>query len=144
MVDYGFQGTEYSFTADDDFLLASLVLRWNIFAGLKQSARVQSAQLEQQKLQTQEQEVRKAIELELFQAYQNLNSAKSAWIASSTRLKSAQKSFEMMDQRYRLGKVILLEWLDARNNLTLAENQLAIRRYQYLIRKAEYQKAIGS
>ncbi|NJK86042.1 MAG: TolC family protein [Bacteroidales bacterium] len=29
-VDYGFQGTRYSFTADDDFIVASLVLKWDL------------------------------------------------------------------------------------------------------------------
>ena len=29
--DYGFQGTEYSFTSEDDFMMGSLVLSWDIF-----------------------------------------------------------------------------------------------------------------
>lgn len=143
IVDYGFQGTEYSFTADDDFLIASLVLRWNIFSGLKQSARVQSAKIEQLQLQTQELEVRQAINLELFQAHQSLIASKSALQAANARLKSARTNFDMTNKRYQLGKVILLEWIDARTNLTFSENEQTILRYQYLIRKAAYQKAIG-
>ncbi len=39
-VDYGFQGAEYKFNSDNDYVLASVVLRWNLWHGFENNAKI--------------------------------------------------------------------------------------------------------
>ena len=39
-VDYGFQGTDYRFNKNQDYVLASAILTWNLFSGFQNKARI--------------------------------------------------------------------------------------------------------
>ncbi len=46
-VDYGFQGEQYEFNREQDYFLASLVLRWDIFHGFEKRAKIGEARIRQ-------------------------------------------------------------------------------------------------
>lgn len=142
-VDYGFQGEEYSFTKDDDYLLASLVLRWNIFSGMQNDARIQHARLEQKMIEQKQEEMESAIKLEVTNAWYAMQAAYKSIESAELQVETTQKAFQIIDRKYDQGQVGLIEYIDARTAMTNAEENLIVARYDYLISYAGYERAAG-
>jgi len=142
-VDYGFQGEKYSFTSDDDFILASLVLRWDLFKGFQNNAKIQQAKIEQEIINKQYKELELLIQLEVINAFYALEAAEKEIVSVSKQLESSKKAFTIIDKKYAEGQVSLIEYIDARTNMTNTEENLIIAKYDYLIKYAEYERVTG-
>ncbi|MEM7105852.1 MAG: TolC family protein [Bacteroidota bacterium] len=143
VVDYGIQGEKYSFGADDDFFIGSLVFRWNIFSGLRQNARVQEAQVEIERRTVQKEEVTNQIRLEVMRQHNALKTSRKKMEAAQSEYEAASRGFDIVEALYRNEKSTLLEWLDGRNLLTRSSKSLVIRKYEHLIQWADFQRVIG-
>ena len=141
--DYGFQGEKYSFTSDDDFWMASMVLQWNLFNGFQDKSKVNQFRAEKRKLESRLNELQKQIKLQVRQAHLNLIAADKSIIASSDRQSSARKSFEIVNKKYQQGMVPQIEFLDARATMTRAEINHIIATYDYYICQAEQEKVLA-
>jgi outer membrane protein TolC len=133
VVDYGFQGKEYRFTNKDDFWMASLVFNWNIFKGFQDNAKVERAELEKRKIETQYEELKKQIELQARQAYDNLILAYKKIEVSQTQLISSSSSFNIVNKKYQQGMITQVEFIDARTNLTNAQINSILANYDFFI-----------
>jgi outer membrane protein TolC len=142
-IDYGFQGEEYRFNEEDDFWMASAVLRWNLFNGFQDRAKIQQTTLVKRKLETQNSEIVQQIQLEVREAYQNLIVSRKSIKSAEDRLSSAKKTFEIVDKKYQLGLIPQIEYLDNRNNLIEAEVNQVIIRFDLYIRQAEYERVLA-
>ena len=142
-VDYGFQGEKYRFTSDDDFILASLVLRWDLFKGFQNSAKIQQAKIEQEILSKQYKELELLIQLEVINAFYTLEAAEKEIFSISKQLESSKKAFKIINRKYAEGQASLIEYIDARTNMTNTEENLIIANYDYLIKYAEYERVTG-
>lgn len=138
--DYGFQGEQYRFGKDDDYWMASAVLQWNLFNGFRDRARVQQAKIERKKLEAQRRELEKQLQLQVREAYHNLIVAGKTLLTAQERVESARKSFRIVSRKYREGMSPQIEFLDARTTLTNAEIGDIIARYDYQIRRGEYEQ----
>lgn len=139
-VDYGFQGEEYKFDNQNDFMLASLVLQWGLFKGLKNTRELQKAEIEKDIIELEKDEVYKKIRLEVQQSYYELQAAQEAVQTAKIRLKTAKAAFKIVDKKYQNGQAGLLEFQNARNEMTSAEINLIISKYDYLIQQAEFER----
>ncbi len=144
VADYGIQGEEYSFTANDDFMLASVVLQWNLFEGFKNRASVQQAKITSHQLEMKQLEVKKQIELQIINAYYDLQAAVKSINASQAQLESSEKAFKVINEKYRNGQSQLIEYIDARTNMTTSRQNLIIVYFDYRIKQAEYERATAS
>lgn len=142
-VDYGFQGEKYSFTSDDDFVLASLVLRWDLFKGFQNNAKIQQAKIEKEIISNQYKELELLIQLEVINAFYSMNAAEKEIVSVSKQLESSKKAFKIIDRKYAEGQASLIEYIDARTNMTNTEENLIIAKYDYLIKYAEYERITG-
>ncbi len=142
-VDYGYQGEEYSFTGEDDYLLASLVLKWNIFHGFQNRAKISQAKVEKDIRETQMDEVKKQIELEVIQAWYELEASAKSIRASTQELQSATSAFRMINKKFAQGQAPLIEYIDARTAMTNANANLIISEYDYQIKYAEFERIAG-
>ena len=52
VVDYGFQGTDYQFNKNQDYVQASAILTWNLFSGFQNRAKIRQSVLEKEALET--------------------------------------------------------------------------------------------
>ncbi|RMI02852.1 MAG: TolC family protein, partial [Calditrichaeota bacterium] len=138
--DYGFQGEKYRFGKQDDYWMASVVLRWNLFHGFQDKAAMQQAQIQRKKLRVQQQELEQQIALQVQEAYENVVVARQTLLAAQERVISARKSFEIVRKKYREGMAPQIEFLDARTTLTRAEINHILARYDYHIRLAELER----
>jgi outer membrane protein TolC len=142
-VDYGFQGEEYSFTDKDDYLMASVVLRWNIFHGFQNKARISQAKVEQEMRETQLQEVRQKIMLDVVQAYYDLQASEKSITAASEEVNSARNAFRVISRKFGEGQAPLIEFIQVRTTMTGASTALIIARYDYHIKYAEFERIAG-
>jgi outer membrane protein TolC len=142
-VDYGFQGNTYDFGADQDYLVVSLLARWNLFNGFQDAARRQQASLEVSRLRTQLAELKKQIALQVRIAFNDAAVAKAAIATANDRLASAQKSFVLVAKKYEQGAAAQVEYLDARTAFTNAGINQILTTYDYYIKYAQLERAAG-
>ncbi|MCB0642792.1 MAG: TolC family protein [Phaeodactylibacter sp.] len=141
--DYGFQGTEYSFTSEDDFAMGSLVLSWKLFDH-STSAKVQQARIEQDQLQQKKLEVERQLDLQVIQAYYELDAARKRIDLAAAQERAAQEAFKLVRKQYDQGQTNLVSFTDARTRLTNAQQQAIIANYDYLIRHAKLERATAT
>jgi outer membrane protein len=139
-VDYGFQGEDYVFTAKYDYVIASVVLRWDLFHGFKNKASISQARIERDIRQTQIEEAKEQIGLQVIQAYYDLQASEKSIIAAEEELASATKAWEVIDRKFREGQANLIEYIDARTTMTNAGQNLIISRYDHHIKYAEFER----
>lgn len=138
--DYGFQGEKYRFTIDDDFVMASLVLKWDIFKGYGNKAKISGSELDKIMIDNKQKETENQIRLQVINSYYDLESAIKSIESSVQQKLSAEKAFKLVNRKYIEGLASLLEFLDARATLTNSSVNLIITNYDYLIKYAEYEK----
>jgi outer membrane protein TolC len=144
VVDYGFQGEKYSFTQDDDFLLASLVMKWNLFQGNANHQKVQQSKIEGEKLGQLYSETEQQIKLEVINHYYALQAAYESVQSAGKQTQSAIRAYELIDRKYSEGQSSLLELIDARTSLTSAAANLIISQSEYFISLADFEYAMGA
>ncbi|MGD0583228.1 MAG: TolC family protein [Bacteroidales bacterium] len=139
-VDYGFQGEQYEFNKDSEYAEASAILRWNLFKGFQNRAKVKQAQIDKQIAESKLEEAKKQIELQVLNTLNELKTAEKGIAAAESTLTNAREGFRLVDKRYEQGQASLLEYLDARTTLTQSEENLIISRFRYLSSFAEFEK----
>ncbi|MEZ5073000.1 MAG: TolC family protein [Bacteroidales bacterium] len=144
VVDYGFQGEEYRFTGEDDFVLASLVLSWDLFQGSANRNKVQQARIERDKLLNRKAEAEQQIRLQVIRQHHALLAAWDAVQSTRMEVRSARRAYELIARRFEEGQASLLELIDARTALTGAESRAIGARGEYFATYAEYEYVIGS
>lgn len=142
-VDAGIQGKTYGFDSQQRFVLGSVVLRWNLFNGFQDGARVDQARLEAHRLRIQRRETARQIEQQVLDALERVRVAQRSLQTATARLKAAQESYRRAALRYDSGQVALVSLTDARTTLTSAELNRNVTRFDLLIRLAELRFAIG-
>ena len=139
-VDYGYQGTKYSFTDEYDYWIASVVLRWELFHGYENRSQISQAKIGRETLQTRIEETKDQIQLQVIEAYYDLQASEKSIMAANEALKSARKAYEVIDRKFREGQANLIEYIDARTTMTNTEQNLIINRYDYYIKYAEFER----
>ncbi len=142
VADYGFQGTEYSFTDEDDFFQGSLVLSWNVFNWSNQY-KVDQARIEREKLVQQKADVQRQIGLQVVQSFYDLEAAAQRITSAGAEVDAARRALRLVQKKYAQGQANLVEFTDARTQLTTAEQRRNIARYDYQIKLAEFERATG-
>jgi len=144
VVDYGIQGEEYSFTQDDDFLLASLVMQWTLFKGSVNRQKVKESEIEAEKLETLYQEAVQKISLEVINNYYAVNAALEAVQSAYSQSRSSNRAYELISRKYSEGQSALLELIDARTSLTRAVANYIIAQSEYFSQMADFEYAMGT
>jgi len=144
VVDYGFQGEQYGFTGDDDFMLASLVMKWNLFQGNINHQKVQQSRIEGEKLDELYLETRQQISLEVINHFYGLKAAYESVESARTQTRSALRAYELISRKYSEGQSSLLELIDARTSLTGAASNVIVAISEYYSTLAEFESAMGT
>ena len=75
-----------------------------------------------------------------------LISDKSSWpanVLAKAEEDAAQKAFKLVQKKYSQGQANLVEWTNARTQMTTAEQRQNIAKYDYQTRLAEFERATG-
>jgi outer membrane protein len=139
-VDYGFQGTNYRFNKNQDYVQASAILTWNLFSGFQNRAKIRQSVIDKEILEQKTAEVKKQIELQVLSTMNELLTAEKGIIAAEAQVKNAREGFRLVSRKYGEGQASLLEFIDARTTLTQAEENLIVSRFSYLSGYAEFER----
>ena len=139
--DYGIQGEDLTFDNDADFLTASLVLQWDIFSGNTKRNKKKQTLIEKQRIEYIKEEAQDKIQLEVKQDLFEVEQQYKSLNLAQTRCNEAFEFYRIIEKRFRLGEVALIELFDARNNMTEAETQLIVTQYDYLTSMAKLEKS---
>ena len=140
-VDYGFQGRNYEFNSRQDYVFASLVLRWDIFHGFQKKSKISEARIEQDIRAAQLEETEQQIRLQAIEAHYDLLASLESIKAAREELLSTKNGFRVVERKFKEGQASLIEFIDSRTSMTQAEERLIISMYDYHIKYAEMERA---
>ena len=143
VLDYGFQGEEYSFTQKDDYWMASALLSWNLFNGFQDDAKKEQAQIDKKSLQNRRTELESQIRLQVKDAFLALKVARKKIESANAQSRAASESFKIINKKYEEGMASQIEFIDGRVNMTNAQINKILTQYDYLTRIAQFEKITG-
>lgn len=138
--DYGIQGTRYEINDDADFFMGSVVMSWNLFDRTT-NAKVQQAKIQKMETENRKAELHQQVGLQVINAYYGLEAAQQRILKADAERNAAQQAFRLMNKKYTQGQANLVEFTNARTQLTNAEQNLSIARYGYQAKLAEFERA---
>lgn len=141
--DYGIQGTEYSFTSEDDFAMGSVILSWNIL-DFSNKSKVQQAKIAKMEVAKKKENAQQQIGLQVVSAFYDVEAATKSTDFARAELQAAKSAFRLMQKRYAQGQANLVEFTNARTQLTNAEQKLIIAQFDYEVKLAELERATAS
>ncbi|MDX1911500.1 MAG: TolC family protein, partial [Saprospiraceae bacterium] len=139
----GFQGFGYTFNKDQAYALAQVGLTYDLFDGGLRKSKTQEARLQAEAIRNQTEQVKQQIALQVTAAWNDLEAAQNAFEAGRSALRSAEESFRIVNNKYRAGQALLLEFLDAQNRVTTARLQQLLAWSDVLLKEAALRKAAG-
>lgn len=136
----GFQGYGYTFR-NQAYALAQVGLQWDLFRGYEKRSKIQQAKIQTNLLQTRLTEVERQIQLQVLQAYYDLNAAQESLAATQSGMANAEQTFRVLDSKYRNGQALLIEFLRVQNDRLTAQLQQSLARMDVLIKRAALDRA---
>ena len=135
----GFQGYGYTFK-NQAYAIGQLGLSWDLYHGYEKKSKIQQAKIQKNILDTKLEELKQQIQLQVSQAYFELEAAKKSLITTQDGTKKAEKYFKIVESRYRNGQAIMIEYLRASDEIITARLQESVAKYDILVKQAMLDK----
>lgn len=142
-VDAGSQGASYAFGSDNLYVIASLVLRFNLFRGGADVAAIREARSRIDEVRAARAQAEQRIRVEVLETQQAFTVSSSSLQTAETRAKAAQSGFRIAQKKRDLGQINQTEFIDARRALTDAELNRNRTRFEALAALAGIEYATG-
>ncbi|GAB3642921.1 hypothetical protein GCM10027423_35570 [Spirosoma arcticum] len=138
----GFQGFGYTFK-NQAYALAQVGLQWDLFRGYEKRSKIQQAKIQTDALQTRLQDVQRQIQLQVLQAWYDLDAANESLAATQNGIVNADATFRIIDSKYRNGQALLIEFLRYQNDRLTAQLQHSLARTDVLVKRAALDRAVA-
>jgi outer membrane protein len=142
--DAGTQGETYAISADDRYLLASVVLKFNFFAGGGDMAGIAGARAAQREARSSRQLQEQQVRFQVQQALQDLEFTLASLGTAAKRVEAAAGAFRIASRKRDLGQINQAEYIDSRRAMTDAQLNLNLVRFAALGSLAELEYALGA
>jgi outer membrane protein TolC len=142
-MDAGTQGGSYALSSDDRYLLASVVLKFNLFAGGGDQAGIAGARASMREARASHDLQEQQIRLQVQQALQDLQFTTASLDTAAKRVEAAEGAFRIASRKRDLGQINQAEFIDSRRALTDAQLNLNVTRFSALSSLAELEYALG-
>ena len=139
-LDLGSQASDFKFNSGTRYYYFGAQLTIPVFAGGRNRNNISQAQLDLVSLNLEKDLLTHRLEMAAAMAQNNVASAWAARKAKEKQLVAARAYFNFIDKGFREGANSLLEYMDARNQLTTSALQLNINQYNVLMQLAEYER----
>jgi outer membrane protein TolC len=126
------------------FYLGGLQLTVPLFAGNRNLLQIRQTELDIQKLEMQDKDLRRNLELAAFTSRNNARNSYNNFLSAVKREESSQKYYTLIDRGYKEGINSFIELLDARTQLTRSQLQKELERYRLLAALADYERQTSS
>jgi outer membrane protein len=143
-LDLGSQASDWQFNNDSRYYLVGVQLSIPLFQGFRTSITSRQQNLEIQKTQYNLASTAKQLELAASIARNNLQTTIENYAAAQEQLRSAESYFKLIERGHREGVNSLIEFLDARNQLTSSQLQLNLRQFEMLTAQASVERETAS
>lgn len=137
--DFNFRVRNQSF-----FYLGGLQFTMPIYSAGRNRLKIKQTELDLQQTDFNVQDVKNKLDVAVFQAKSNVNTAYDRYLSSLKQEEAAKQYFRLIERGYKEGVNIFIEWLDARNQLTQAQIQKEVVFYTYLNALAELERQTAS
>ena len=118
-------------------------LDWNIFDRFQTKAGIQDAKARRRITEYDLQQAKIDAVLDLKQIMLNLDQATQRLALAEETVAAAQENQRLAEERYRVGAGTILETIQSNSSLVSAQAQLIDARVDYLINRADLQRATG-
>jgi len=139
----GLQTESFNFDSGGPLFTIGLGMNWNLIDGGLRKKKIEEIDVDQRILENDRKRLSQQIELQVAQVFYKIRSLQIRMQAEEVAVKSAQKSYDAINARYRNDKAILIQLTQAQNSLTTSKMSRALSKYDYLILLAELEKVIG-
>jgi outer membrane protein TolC len=139
-LDLGSQASGFKYNSGTRYYYVGAQLTIPVFAGGRNRNTIKQAQLDLVSLRLQKDLLTHRLEMAAAMAKNNVASAWAACKATEKQLAAARAYFNLIDKGFKEGSNSLLEFMDARNQLTISALQLNINQYNVLLQLAEYER----
>ena len=143
-VDAGIQDDRFGFSDDEQFVLASLVLRFNLFRGGADRAALREARARGDQLRAARALAEQQVRLEVLGALEEFRVAEASLATAAKREQAADGAFRIVRRKRDLGQIPQVEFIDARRELTRAQITRNISRFDALAALAAVEYAVGT
>jgi outer membrane protein len=143
-LDLGTQAYDWKFNNDSRYYLVGVQFSLPLFQGFRNGVTSKQSRLEIRKTEHNLANTARQLELAVTVAKNNLQTAEQNYMAAQEQLHSAQSYFNLIDKGYREGVNSLIEFLDARNQLTSSQLQLNLRQLEMLTAEASLERETAS
>lgn len=143
-LDLGSQESDWKFNSDSRYYLVGVQLALPLFQGFRNNMTIRHTRLEVQKTELNLQNTTRQVQLAASVARNDLHTTVQNYQAAQEQLKSAQSYFNLIDKGYQQGVNTLIEFLDARNQLTSSQLQLNLRLFEMLTAEAKLERETAS
>ena len=120
------------------------VLQWNLFDGLVTTSRVREATANAGRMRAMEEQMRSGVQLQVRQAYYNVQASLERIAATSSSVQEAEEGFRIVQRRYEAGMTTLVDVLGAENALIRARTGALQALYDNNVAAAELKLATGT
>jgi outer membrane protein TolC len=142
-VDAGTQGEEWDYSVEDSYVLASVILRFNVFNGGGDRAAIREARARSAGLTAGRDLAEQQIRIEVQEAITDLEVAEASLETAARRIEAADAAYAIVAKKRDLGQVSSAEYLDSQRALTQARLNGNVTRFQALGALAQVEYAIG-
>jgi len=143
-LDVGSQAVSWGVNENSKYYLFGVQLSMPLFSGFRTNHSIRQQSLEIQKTQLNLNYTSQQLNLAAKVASNDLQTARQNYSATREQLKSAQSYFNLIEKGYQQGVNSLIEFLDARNQLTLSLLQQNVRLYEMFIASAKVERETAS
>ena len=105
-----------------------------IFSRWQRVTNIQNAKLQMQIRQLQLEGAKNQLRVDIEQAYTNAKAAVQSFVSNQKSAETANKSFNAYEKRYNAGMLGTYELQLAKNNVAVAESEMAKAKYTYVFR----------
>jgi outer membrane protein TolC len=142
-LDLGSQAEDWKFNSKSKYYFFGFQLDFPIFSGGKNRIRIKQSKLALKNQLINNTYTRNQIQLSADMARNSLTASYRNYAASIKQLDAATAYNKLVERGYKEGINTFIETVDARNQLTTAELQLVINKYQLLAALANYEREIN-
>ena len=118
-------------------------LNWNLFDRFQTKANVQASEAQHRIAEWNLQQAKIDAVLDVKQIVLNLEQAMERLELAEETVAAAEENLRLAEERYRVGAGTILETIEASSSLTSAQASLIDARVDYLVNRADLQRATG-
>lgn len=143
-LDLGSQASDWKYNDRSRYYLVGVQLSLPLFQGFRNNIVIRQNKLELQKTELSVRNTQSQLQMAAEIAGNDVASARQNYIASREQLRSAQSYFNLVEKGYQQGVNSLIEYLDARNQLTTSQLQQSLRWFEMLTAQATLERETAS